>query len=72
MATVLAQAFGINVSKLHEGLRELVQMGHDNLQPNDFMRMAPFQYAKELEVMAEVRAYFDVSYKVRYHSLSIV
>lgn len=64
VASVLAHAFGITASKLNDGLRDLVQRGIDNFQPADLMRVAPFEYMKEMEVMAEVRAYFDVSYKV--------
>lgn len=45
----------------------LRRLGIPNVQASDFEKLRPSdRFAEELEVMAEVKAYFKVAYKVRY------
>lgn len=47
-------------------LASLARLGYHGLTPAVFGKLVPpDEYEKELEVMAEVRAYFKVAYKVR-------
>ena len=49
-----------------ETLANLAKLGYIGLQEEDFGKLNPPDiYEEELEVMAEVRAYFQVAYKVR-------
>lgn len=47
-------------------LASLAKLGYQGLTAADFGKLVrPDEYEHELEVMAEVRAYFKVAYKVR-------
>ena len=46
-------------------LKALAELGYSDLTQADFVRLhPPNQFQEELEMMADVRAYFQVSYKV--------
>lgn len=50
----------------NEALSVLAKLGYTGLTPDDLAKLLPPDiYEEELEVMAEVRAYFQVAYKVR-------
>ena len=50
-----------------QALEYLAQAGYKNLTVDDLVRLAPRdqQFEDELVVMADVRAYFTIAYKVR-------
>lgn len=53
--------------KVDEALAALAAIGYTGLTTDDLGKLNPEdEYETELEVMAEVRAYFQVSYKVNY------
>ena len=48
------------------GLSDLPSLGYGSLQPEDLTRLNPTtEYEKEMTLMAETRAYWQVDYKVR-------
>ena len=51
---------------LDRALRALGELGYANLRQSDLVRLdPPDTFEEELNVMADVRAYFQVAYKVR-------
>ena len=49
-----------------QALSILARLGYTNTTAEDFGKLIPPDvYEQEMDVMAEVRAYFHVSYKVR-------
>lgn len=56
----------VNSEKINSVLAALAEIGYTGLQEDDLSKLKPAdEYETELEVMAEIRGYFQVSYKVR-------
>lgn len=55
-----------DADRIKTALALLAEMGYAGLTAEDLGKLnPPDQYEAELQVMAEVRAYFQVAYKVR-------
>jgi vacuolar protein sorting-associated protein 1 len=56
------------MSREEEALIALKRLGYDKIGMDDLERLhPPDEFDEELTVMADVRAYFQVAYKVRYN-----
>lgn len=54
-----------DVEKVKEALALLAGLGYYHVQPEDLAKLNPTdEYEMELKVMAEIRGYFQVAYKV--------
>ena len=55
--------------KFSRALASLTELGYTGLKPEDLARLTKqTDYESEINIMGEVRAYFDVAYKVPYDS----
>ena len=58
-------------AKVRQALGSLAELGYTGLNPEDLGRLVQDPYEEELTVMADVLAYFQVAYKVRYITSTI-
>ena len=65
-----ASPTAISSSPTTRALEALEELGYKDLKASDLARLAQYDsFDKEINVMAEVRAYFQVAYKVRNEEL---